>query len=373
MSNPEHTGEGARDHGRDAVTGAAGVVSDGQREETGRRGGAGRSGRRGRGSGRRGGEPTRVPDADFRSYHGRPVLNPVVWEARDIGGYLFLGGLAGASSVLAAGAEATGRAEAARPLKYTALAAISGSLVALVHDLGRPERFLNMLRVFKPTSPMSMGSWLLMGYGPLAGTAAVTAATGWFPRLGTAATLGAGLVGPLVATYTAPLICDTAVPSWHEGYREMPYVFASSAVAAAGGVGLATAPPERSGPFRRAAVGGALAELAVSTLMERRMGLAGEPYGRGRAGVLTRSAKALTLAGAVGAAMGRRCRTVSVLSGAALVAGSALTRLGVFEAGVQSAEDPRYTVVPQRERLRERGLADAAEREGEEAREGERA
>lgn len=365
MTNPGHTGEGAATSGRDAITGAADVVSEGQRERRGEQKGTQRSGRRdGRKGGGRRGEPTRVPDADFRSYHGRPVLNQIVWEARDIGGYLFLGGLAGASSVLAAGAEVTGRPDLARPLKYTALVAISGSTAALIHDLGRPERFLNMLRVFKPTSPMSVGSWLLMGYGPLAGAAAATAATGWFPRVGTAATLGAGVVGPLVATYTAPLICDTAVPAWHEGYREMPFVFASSAAAAAGGVGLVAAPTAQSGPARRLAVGGALTEVAVSTYMERRMGLVGEPYEQGRAGALTRAAKALALAGAVGAVLGRRNRAVSALSGAALVTGSALTRLGVFQAGVQSAADPKYTVVPQRQRLEERQHLEEREASG---------
>ncbi|MEU2944455.1 NrfD/PsrC family molybdoenzyme membrane anchor subunit [Nocardiopsis alba] len=350
MSNPDRTGEGAGEAGHEAITGSVDALPEGRR-----------GGRRGR---RRRGEETRVPDAEFRSYHGRPVLNQIVWEARDIGGYLFLGGLAGASSVLAAGAQLTGRPALARPLKYTALAAISGSTAALIHDLGRPERFLNMLRVFKPTSPMSMGTWILMCYGPLAGAAAVTEATGWFPRLGSAATIGAGLTGPLVATYTAPLICDTAVPAWHEGYRQMPFVFASSAAAAAGGMGLVAAPIEQSGPARRAAVCGALGEVATSTFMERRMGLVGEPYERGRAGALTRAAKALSLAGAVGAVLGRRSRAVSALSGAALVAGSALTRAGIFQAGVQSAVDPKYTVVPQRRRLEERAAEEAREPAG---------
>ncbi|XKK41711.1 polysulfide reductase NrfD [Nocardiopsis sp. ARC36] len=340
MSTSDVTREGVRGQrpGRDAVTGSARVVGEEQRRRHG---------------GRRGG-PTRAPDAEFRSYYGRPVLNQVVWEASDIGGYLFLGGLAGASSVLAAGADLTGRDALARPLKYTALAAISGSVVALVHDLGRPERFLNMLRVVKPTSPMSVGTWILTAYGPLAGVAAVTAATGWFPRIGRAATLGAAAVGPLVATYTAPLVCDTAVPSWHEGYRYMPFLFAASASAAAGGAGLVASPLGQSGPARRAAVGGALVETAVSTVMEHRMGLAGEPYRLGTAGVFVRAAKALTLAGAAGAVLGRRSRTVSALSGAALLAGSACTRLGVFHAGKQSAADPRYTVVPQRRRMAER-------------------
>lgn len=339
MNTSDVTEQGIRGQrpDREAMTGAAGVVSEQQRRER-----DARPSERG------------ADGAEFASYYGKPVINRIVWEAPAIGGYLFLGGLAGASSALAAGAEMTGRPDLARPLRYTALAAISGSTAALIYDLGRPERFLNMLRVFKPSSPMSVGSWILVGYGPLAGVAAVTSLTGWFPRIGRLATYGSGVMGALVATYTAPLVCDTAVPAWHEGYRYMPFVFASSAVAAAGGMGLIAAPTEQSGPARRAAVGGAAVETVVSTAMEHRMGLPGETYRQGRGGAFMRAAKALTLAGAAGAVLGRRSRTVSALSGAALVAGSACTRLGVFYAGVRSQEDPKYTVVPQRRRLDER-------------------
>ena len=174
-----------------------------------------------------------VPDAEFTSYYGRPVIKEPVWKAADIAGYLFLGGLAGASSVLAAGAQLSGHRQLARVGKLGALGAISLSAVALVHDLGRPERFANMLRVFKPSSPLSVGSWLLAGYGPMVGAAAVSEVTGLLPGAGLAATLGAGLLGPGVATYSAALICDPAVPAWHAGYREMPYVFAGSAASAA--------------------------------------------------------------------------------------------------------------------------------------------
>ena len=106
---------------------------------------------------RRGGEQPMVPDAEFTSYYGRPVIKEVVWTVPDIGGYLFLGGLAGASSVLAAGAQQSGYGELARVAKVAALGAISLSAAALVHDLGRPRRFVNMLRVFKPTSQIG---WL---------------------------------------------------------------------------------------------------------------------------------------------------------------------------------------------------------------------
>ncbi|RNL84447.1 polysulfide reductase [Halostreptopolyspora alba] len=298
-----------------------------------------------------------VSGTEFRSYYGQPVLNQIVWEGRDIAGYLFLGGLAGASSGLAAGADLTGRPDLARPLKYTALGAVSGSLVALIHDLGRPTRFLNMLRVFRPTSPMNMGSWLLAGYGPVAGVAAVTEATGLFPRTGRAAAVGAGVVGPAVATYTAPLICDTAVPAWHEGYREMPFVFVGSAAAASGGMGMLTAPLDQAAPARRAAVFGSALETAAVARMEHRLGMLAEPYQSGRGGALMRTAKVLSLAGAAGALLSGRSRVLSAVSGAALVAGSACARFGIFEAGVRSAADPKYTVVPQRQRLREKRAA----------------
>lgn len=137
-----------------------------------------------------------------------------------------------------AGAQATGRPALARAAKSGALGAIGLSLAGLVHDLGLPARFLNMMRVVKMTSPMSVGSWILAGYVPAAGMAAAAALTGRMPRLGTVATATAALLGPAVATYTAVLVSDTAVPAWHDGHRELPFVFAGSAAMAAGGLGL---------------------------------------------------------------------------------------------------------------------------------------
>jgi hypothetical protein len=300
-----------------------------------------------------------VPDAEFTSYYGRPVIKEPVWQAPDVAGYLFFGGLAGASSVLAAAASVSGHRELARAAKVSALGAISLSAAALVHDLGRPARFINMLRVFKPSSPMSVGSWLLAGYGPVAGAAAVCEVTGILPAAGTAATLGAGLLGPAIATYTAALICDTAVPSWHAGYREMPYVFAGSAASAAGGLGLLATAPGAAEPARKLAVLGAAVELvakrrlisrlAATPGLESSRGLA-EPYEVGRTGTVLRLAEALTAGGLAGAVLGRRSRALSALSGASLLAASALTRFGIFEAGMASARDPKYTIVPQRHR-----------------------
>ncbi|MFG2858727.1 NrfD/PsrC family molybdoenzyme membrane anchor subunit [Streptomyces mirabilis] len=294
------------------------------------------------------GEQLMVPRAEFESYYGRPIIHAPSWAARDIAGYFFLGGLAGAGSVLAAGAQLTGRPCTATAMKVSSFAAVSLSAAALIHDLGRPGRFPNMLRVFKPTSPMSMGSWLLSVYGPAAGAAALSAVTGRLPRAGATATAGAALLGPVLASYTAVLAADTAVPGWHGAHRELPYLFTASAAAAASGMALIVAPPRESGPARCAAVLAAAAEGVVTEAAERRLGMVAETWREGRAGTLLRTARALTLAGAATAALaGGRSRPTAVVSGLALLAGSVCTRFGVFTAGIASAEDPKYTVVPQ--------------------------
>ena len=360
---PPHTGHLA----------AVGSSGDDGGRDGGGRGGGGRRRRRG-GGGR--GERTVVPDATFSSYYGRPILKPVAWEA-DIPAYYALGGLAGASSLLAAGAAATGRARLRRVSRTGALVGITGSLGFLVHDLGRPERFYMMLRSARVTSPMSMGTWLLAVYGPAAGLAAVggelvpalavtpgrlgALARGPLGRLAHAAAAPAGgvaaVTGPGVAAYTAVLTADTAVPSWHDVGRDLPFVFVGSAAAAGGGLGLLAAPHAETGPARRLAVGGAVLDLAADAVMRRRAGLSAEPYEQGRAAAYSRAARALTVAGAAGAVIGARSRLVSAAAGAALMAGSWCTRFAVFHAGVQSAEDPKYTVVPQRERLAARERA----------------
>jgi formate-dependent nitrite reductase membrane component NrfD len=309
-----------------------------------------------------------VPDATFTSYYGRPIVKAAPWTS-DIPAYLFLGGLAGGSSLLAAGADATGRDALRRTSRLGALIAITGSMFALVHDLGKPARFHHMLRVAKPTSPMSVGTWVLTAYGPMAGLAGVAELRPRLPRalrdgivgrlLGFAAGPAGGLAAlaaPAVASYTAVLLSDTSTPSWSAAKRELPFVFVGSAAAAAGGLGMLGAPIEESGPARRLAVGGALLELAAEHKMESSMGITAEPLHQGKAGALMRASKALTAFGALTAAvLAGRSRTAAGVAGAALLAGSACTRFGVFEAGQESARDPKYTVVPQRERLNARG------------------
>jgi hypothetical protein len=302
-----------------------------------------------------------VPDATFTSYYGQPIINKPVWQAPDIAGYLFLGGLAGASSALALGADLTGRPALARAAKVGAAGSISLGAVALVHDLGRPSRFLNMLRVLKPTSPMSVGSWLLAAYGPSAFASAASAVTGLLPGVGTAATAGAAVLGPFVATYTGALISDTAVPAWHAGYREMPFLFAASAASAAGGLGLFAAPSAEAGPARALAVAGAAGEITAAKVMERRLGEVAEPYHSGKSGALMRVAEGMTAAAVGMAVLGRRRPWLTRVAGGAFVAASAITRFGIFEAGMASATDPKYTVKPQRERVEQRATRRTAD------------
>jgi hypothetical protein len=319
-------------------------------------------GRRRGDGGRR--ERRMVPDADFRSYYGRQVLQTPVWQV-DIPLYYFVGGLAAGSSLLAAGADLTGTSPALRRSgRVAAVAGVTASAGFLIRDLGRPARFHHMLRVVKPSSPMSVGTWLLTAYGPLAAVAAGSEGAALLPpgRLhdllpaaGRAAGLAAAALAPAVASYTAVLTSNTTVPSWHDAWEHLPLVFVGSAAAAAGGLGLLAAPLPQAWPARRLAVAGAALDLLAARRMESRMGLTGEPYSEGEAGRWMAAAQVLTAGGAALAVAGRRSRGAGAVAGAALLAGSLATRMGVFRAGVASTRDPKYVVVPQRERLRAAG------------------
>lgn len=314
-------------------------------------------------SGRRGGDRSMVPEAEFTSYYGRPVVKPAPWE-HDIAVYLFSGGVAAGSALLAAGADLTGRPALRRTGRAGSLLGLLVSIVALVKDLGRPGRFLNMLRVVKLTSPMSVGTWILSLHGSFAGLAAASEVVGMLPRrwqggpvrlllaLGRPAGIVGALTAPPVAAYTAVLLADTATPAWHGAYRELPFVFCGSAAAASGGLGMIGAPVAEAGPARAFAVGGAVAEVLAERRMERSLGISAETLHQGPAGRWMRASQALTVAGAAGALLvGGRSRLGAAVSGAALMAGSWCTRFGVFEAGLSSARDPKYTVVPQRDRV----------------------
>ena len=285
------------------------------------------------------------------SYYGRPILKAPVWKAY-IPIYFFTGGLAGASSTLALAARLAGNHRLARTALVASAAGVAVSGPLLVVDLGRPGRFMNMLRVAKPTSPMSVGSWLLAAFAPASIGAAASDLTDRLPWLGTAAGAGAGVLGPGIATYTAVLVADTAIPAWHDAQRELPFLFAGSAAASAGGTALAFTPVADAGPARRLAVLGAALEVSAFRAMEHRLGDVAGPYKHGAAGRLAQAAEACTAAGALLVLAAGRRRPVAVAAGALLCAGSLLTRVSVFRAGFESAADPAATVGPQRRRTR---------------------
>jgi formate-dependent nitrite reductase membrane component NrfD len=285
------------------------------------------------------------------SYYGRPVLKEPVWQP-EIPWYFFTGGLGGASSVLSLVARVKGYEQLAKRSIYIGAAADAISPVLLISDLGRPERFLNMLRVYKVTSPMSVGSWILAFSSSSSSAAAFLSLIRRLRRTSDLARTASAVSGAPLAVYTATLISDTAIPVWHEARHELPFLFGASAAASAGAAATIAVSGPEAAPARRLAVGGALVETAVMLVMEKRLGFVGEPYKQEEAGRYARVAKACTLGGAALLALGgRRSRLASVAGSALVLAGGAALRWSVFKAGFQSARDPKYTVIPQRERL----------------------
>ena len=164
------------------------------------------------------GRPPMSTDRLEQGYYGRPILKPHVWKPV-IAAYFAVGGLAGASSVLAAAADLAGNRRLARTASLTSAAAFAACPPLLIYDLGRPERFVNMLRVLKPTSPMSVGTWTLAAASAAQVTAAAARSPGRSRGSGRAAQLVAAALGPVMATYTGVLVSDTAVPAWVEARR----------------------------------------------------------------------------------------------------------------------------------------------------------
>jgi hypothetical protein len=295
------------------------------------------------------GEERMVPKERPRSYYGRPVIEKPTWTW-EVPWYLFAGGLAGGSATLGFVASATGNRPLARRAWLIAFAGIGASPALLIADLGRPERFLNMLRVFKVTSPMSVGSWILAASGGVITLPAAAAATGSRWRIARAAEPVAAALGLPLATYTGVLLANSVVPVWSEARRELPLVFAAGAGASAGAAATLVTPASHAGPARRLAIGAAVAELAAVEVMKRRLGRLGDPYRSGRPHAFGRAAKLLTGAGAGLLAASRR-RPLQLAGAAMIVGGAVCERWSVYSAGFPSAEDPAYTVELQRSRM----------------------
>lgn len=321
-------------------------------------------------------EQRMAEDFEFTSYYGKPVVKAPPWEW-PIGGYLFLGGLAGGSALLATGAQVTGNKELRRSTRLTAFSAASVGSAFLILDLGRPERLLNMFRVFKVTSPMSIGSWIL---GSFASAAALPAAVeadelvggvlpakvrGLLDKAAGPAGAVAGVIGGPLAGYTAVLLANTSNPTWNDAKKHLPYVFVSSASAAASGAAMVLTPVESAAPARALGMTAAASDLVATRIMEDNMEPEPKrPLHEGIPGKLMKASEALITAGGVGAAVAAltKSRAVSVVSGLALMAGSACTRFGVLNAGLEAVKDPSTTIGPQKRRAEARRRAEGLKR-----------
>lgn len=295
---------------------------------------------------------------DGTTYYGREQLKPAPFEPWVVGGYIFLAGLSGSASILATLADATGRSEfegLVRRGRYLALLAPTIGSALLVYDLHTPKRFYNMLRVAKSTSPMSIGTWVLMSFSGFAGAAAVGQAAadrwpgrGWLRRCATVAGVPAALAGAGLSTYTASLLSATSTPIWAAAPRSLAVRFGSSSVATgAAALALGEHNPKvlaKLDAIEAAAL--AIETIAASTVKGtyRRKGVDGaldSPAGRTETIGATALGVVLPLGLlAASALLGRRPRAVSVAASLATLVGSAVLRTSMLSLGHVSASRP---------------------------------
>ena len=280
------------------------------------------------------------------AYYGQPIVKPPVWTWQ-IGLYFFVGGTAGMSGVLALAGLLTGQ-----PLAFvrTALAmAFAGAVVSpalLIADLGRPTRFLNMLRVFKWRSAMSMGVWTLVAFGGFA-SAALLLVLALPPAAGRVvffvAVAGTAVFGAVLATYTGVLLGATAVPVWSSHHRLLPFHFGIV------GLGSASAILELLG-FHLAALQGigltvASIETGVGAWLELTRGDAeARALAHGESGLLMRAAGLCTGP----ATLVLRALGWTEVAAVCFLVGAVLSRYGWLHAGRVSARDPQETLAVQR-------------------------
>lgn len=286
-------------------------------------------------------------------YYGIPLLKepPWTWE---IPLYFFVGGAAGAAAVIGAIADYTGAdRELVRHARWIAAAGSVISPALLISDLGRPERFLAMLRVFKPQSPMSVGVWTLLGFST--GAAATAFAdflrTRYGPSLplsvlenaGQAASLAFGLP---FSNYTGVLIGATAIPVWNQNAGDLPLHFAASGVGAAVGI-LELMGHRKSRALQALGLGAAIFESWEGLRIEGRSQSHLDPLKHGTSGWITRAGGVLS--GPVPALLraasifSSKKRASSLRRAAAMssIAGSLITRIAWIYAGHVSARDWR--------------------------------
>lgn len=284
--------------------------------------------------------------AERDSYYGLPLLKETVWKWA-IPTYFYVGGLAGASAALSAACLVRGRAlsRVARAGRLIAAGGAVASAGLLIQDLGIRRRFIYMLRVFRPTSPMNLGSWILTAFGGAA-TAALLPG-----RVGDVASVAAGVVGLPLTSYTGVLLANTAVPFWQEARTTLPPVFvASAAASAAGAMELLPLRGREQRVVRRLAVAGKMAELLNDLAMERelkRVERVALPLENGVSGVLWRGAKICKAASLLLSLWPRKPRWGWIAAGALGTLGALGTRFAIFEGGKASARDPHAVVATQ--------------------------
>jgi formate-dependent nitrite reductase membrane component NrfD len=278
-------------------------------------------------------------------YYDLPLLKPPVWTW-EVPAYFFVGGAAGAAAVVGAVARAAGADPTlVRDARWLAAVGGAASPALLVSDLGRPERFLNMLRVFKLRSPMSVGAWTLVAFSNAAGAnvfarTLVRATGGRLPVkvVADAAEVLSAATGLVLSTYTGVLIGATAIPVWSRNVALLPVHFGAS------GLGTAVSLLELMGHRERAlnvvGIGAAAVETAIGIALETNDDPALDPVKHGASGTMTRIGGVLSgplpLALRV---MGSRSITARRLAAVSTVAGSLLTRIGWIAAGHESVKN----------------------------------
>lgn len=293
------------------------------------------------------------------TYYDRPMLKDPVWSL-DIPLYYYVGGAAGAALALGAAVQlAANNGDLRRFSKHCHWIGIIGSTAGaalLIHDLGKPSRFLHMMRVFRPTSPMNMGVWILSGAAPTAISAGVLGGRGGvLGALGDAAGYGSGVFGIALAAYTGVLVSNTAIPAWQEARRWMPILFAASAAASAGSILdlLYDDPRANRIAFLFGNVG-RLAELAAGSQVEQAASVVpkvGEPYRKGGASTLWKAAKVLTAASLVVSVIPGKSPKKRRIAGILGTLGSLALRFAVHYIGNASAREPRASFEQQRARV----------------------
>ena len=298
-----------------------------------------------------------------------PFIKPPVWTWQ-VPVYFWVGGVASGSAFVALAADLAGDEWSASVARKVALGTVLPAPLLLIGDLGRPGRFLNMLRIFKPRSPMNLGAWCLMAF-TIAGSGAVAMDLLGQRRAASAVgALNAGFAGYL-GSYAGVLLASTAVPLWARSRVFLGPVFVSTATATGAAATrlslvatgrLAVGHPTRIA-LNRLEAAAMLTELVLSMVNERRLGRAGKVLSEGNPGRLFRAAKRLAATGVVLNLLGPRRTTVfgQHLASVLYLAAGLAFRFAWVEAGKASARDDEAVALMARgrvtadERLRLRG------------------